>query len=302
MKTIGCQSFSYNSESLWLLFFLHKFLMFKLFNVQTELVKMGFYDLSKEERAQLVEQIHDDIEESIINTKDSYAGNTSVPKILVKYASDEDGYIRKAAYMTVSKIYLKHRDLNKKILEIVAVLLNNPNPKVRQTAVYILGEIGTSDTTEIMGLFEKTLTDEHHSVRNAVIGALKRMGQKNPEQTFKFAYKYIQNENPIIRREIVHGIELRGRTHPEEVMPLLKKLEYEDDKTVKQMIIHVIGQISYKKGCLEVVVEDLNDWSNNEMVLEAVKEIIDVHGNYKFATRTSEQAKEYIKKNLKLII
>ena len=153
-----------------------------------------------------------------------------------------------------------------------------------------------------MGLFETTLTDEHHSVRNAVIGALKRMCQKNPEQTFKFAYKYIQNENPIIRREIVHGIELRGRTHPEEVMPLLKKLEYEEDKTVKQMIIHVIGQISYKKGCLPVVVEDLNGWSNKELVLEAVKEIINVHGNYKFATRTSEQAKEYIKKNLKLII
>lgn len=259
---------------------------------------MGFYDLTRDERSKLVEKINADIEESLVNTKYNGVGNSSVPKILVQYASNKDGYIRKAAYMSVSKIYLNHRDMQKKILAIISVLLNDSNPKVRQTAVYVLGEIGTRDTTDIMGLFETTLTDAHHSVRNAVIGAIKRMGQKNPEQTFKFAWKHIESENPMIRREIVHGIELRGRTHPEEVMPLLKKLEYEEDTTVKQMIIHVIGQISYKKGCLEVVVEDLNDWSNNEMLLEAAKEIIKVHGNYKFATKTPEQAREYIKNNL----
>lgn len=80
--------------------------------------------------------------------------------------------------------------------------MNNSNPKVRQTAVYMLGEIGTKDTTDIMGIFETTLTDQHHSVRNAVIGALKRMGKKNPKQTFKFASKHIQSEDPIIRRKL----------------------------------------------------------------------------------------------------
>lgn len=261
---------------------------------------MGFYDLSKEERSKLVKQIHDKIEESVLNVKYDGVGNISAPEILVQYVSNEDGYIRKAAYMAVAKIYWENKDFHQKILVIISVLLNNSNPKVRQTAVYVLGEIGTKDTTDIMGIFETTLTDQHHSVRNAVIGALKRMGQKNPKQTFKFASKHIQSEDPIIRREIVHGIELRGRTHPDEVMPLLRKLEYEEDKTVKQMIIHVIGQISYKKGCLEVVVEYLNDWSNKDLVSEAVDEIIKVHGNYKFATRTPEQAKEYIKKNLEI--
>ncbi|ADZ10473.1 HEAT domain containing protein [Methanobacterium lacus] len=259
---------------------------------------MGFYDLSKDERSKLVKQIHDEIEESILNAKFDGDGNSSAPEILVQYASNEDGYIRKAAYNAVAKIYLENNDLHKKILTIMAELLNNSNPKVRQTAVYVLGEIGTKDITDILVIFETALTDEHHSVRNAVIGALKRMGQRNPKQTFKFASKHIQSKNPMIRREIVHGIELRGRTHPEEVMPILKKLEYEEDKAVKQMIIHVIGQISYKKGCLEVVVRDLNDWSNKGLVLEAFKEIVEVHENYKFATRTPEQAKNYIKKNL----
>lgn len=262
------------------------------------MIKMGFYDLTKKERSKLVEQIHDEIKESIVNTSYRSVGNISVPEIMVHYASNEDVYIRKAAYMQISKIYFDQMDMHKKILAILSALLNNPNPKVRQTAVYVLGEIGTRDTTDILGLFETTLTDKHHSVRNAVIGALKRMCQKNPEQTFKFAWKHIQSEDPIIRREVVHGIELRGRTHPEEVMPLLKKLEYEEDRSVKQMIIHVIGQISYKKGCLEVVVVNLNSWTNTEMVLKAVKEIIKVHGNYKFASRTPEQANNYIKKNL----
>lgn len=259
---------------------------------------MGFYDLSKEERSELVKQIHDEIGESILNANYGDDGNISAPKILVQYVSNEDGYIRKAAYMAVAKIYLENKDCHKNILAIISALLNNSDPKVRQTAVYMLGEIGSKDTADILGLFETALKDEHHSVRNAVIGALKRMGQKNPKQTFKFASKHIQSKNPIIRREFVHGIELRGRNHPEEVMPLLKKLEYEEDKAVKQMIIHVIGQISYKKGCLEVVVEDLNDWSNKELVLEAVNEIVTVHENYKFATRTPEQARNYIKKNL----
>jgi HEAT repeat protein len=105
-----------------------------------------------------------------------------------------------------------------------------------------------------MKTFEKALKDEHHSVRNAVIGALKQMGQKNPEPTFNFAKKHLKDDDPKIRREIVHGIELRGRTHPEEVLPLLEELQNEKVKEVRKMVIHVIGQISYKKGCLEKVI------------------------------------------------
>lgn len=88
------------------------------------------------------------------------------------------------------------------------------------------------------------------------------MGQKNPEPTFDFARKHLKDDDPKIRREIVHGIELRGRTHPEDVLPLLEELQDEEVKEVRNMVIHVIGQISYKKGCLEKVVDALNGWRN----------------------------------------
>jgi hypothetical protein len=60
----------------------------------------------------------------------------------------------------------------------------------------------------------------------------------------------------------------------------------------------VIGQISYKKRCLEIVVENLKSWTNKELVIDASKEIVNVHRRYKFATRTPEEANEYIKNHL----
>jgi HEAT repeat protein len=148
-----------------------------------------------------------------------------------------------------------------------------------------------------MKTFEKALKDEHHSVRNAVIGAFKQMGQKNPEPTFDFARKHLKDDDPKIRREIVHGIELRGRTHPEDVLPLLEELQDEEVKEVRNMVIHVIGQISYKKGCLEKVVDALNGWRNMG-VCEAAEEILKVHKRYRFAARSPEYAEDYIKEHL----
>ncbi len=73
--------------------------------------------------------------------------------------------------------------------------------------------------------------------------------------------KHLRDDDSRIRREIIHGIELRGRTHSEEILPLLKGLQNEKVESVRDMIIHVIGQISYKEGCLEIVVENLENWT-----------------------------------------
>jgi hypothetical protein len=63
-------------------------------------------------------------------------------------------------------------------------------------------------------------------------------------------------------------------------------------------VIHVAGQISYKKGCLEKVVNNLKNWENKELVAEIVDEIVDVHKQYSFAVRSAEDAENYIKLNL----
>lgn len=259
---------------------------------------MGYYDLTKDERSKLVETIHNEIDESIKKLENDQTENISIPETILRYASNTDTYIRKNAYLAIGKIYWANDELQKKIILIISEMLTYQDHKVRQTAVYTLGEIGQKDVTDTIKLFETALNDKHHSVRNAVIGSLKQMGQKNPEQTFKFARKYLHNDDPKIRRMIVHGIELRGRTHPIDVLPLLRELENEDDKAVRSMIIHVMGQISYKKGCLEAVVKDLKQWKNEDLVNEIVAEIISVHKRYKFAVKSPEKAEEYIKANL----
>ncbi len=78
--------------------------------------------------------------------------------------------------------------------------------------------------------------------------------------------KFLNHPGPKIRREMIHGIELRGRTHPEEVLPLLAEVQHDPNKKIREMVVHVLGQISYKKGCLEKVVGALKIWENRELV------------------------------------
>ncbi len=60
-------------------------------------------------------------------------------------------------------------------------------------------------------------------------------------------------------------------------------------------MVHLIGQIAYKKSCLETVINDLASWKNKELVKDALEEIIDVHHRYRnFAVKTQEEAIEYI--------
>ena len=258
---------------------------------------MGFYDLSKAERQKIVFKIEDDIMQAISKLNKKGNNNVFVPEVILHYASDSDTYIRKNTYMAVGRIYWADEGLRDIILRILDIMLENPDEKIRQSSVYAMGEIGKQDADVILESFEKALKDKHHSVRNAVIGTMKQMGQKNPEPTFEFARLHLHDTDPEIRREIIHGIELRGRTHPEDVLPLLKELQYEKVRDVRNMIIHVIGQISYKKGCLEVVIDALKDWKNRELVRDALEEILDVHRRYSFAAISPEDAEDYIKEH-----
>jgi hypothetical protein len=123
------------------------------------------------------------------------------------------------------------------------------------------------------------------------------MGEKNPKPTLAFAKQFLHHPDKEIRREICHGIELRGRKYPQDILPLLRELQ--DDKTirVRSTLVHVLGQIAYKRGCLETVITELKTWANKELVSDAIAEIIDVHERYSdFAILTQEEAVEYIRK------
>lgn len=251
---------------------------------------MAFYDLHKSERALLVAEIYAALQ------KDVQEGET---ESFEKYFSDEDTYIRKTGYQAVGKIYLSEGKLQDKLLKLLKVLYQSENEKVRQTVINAAGEIGMRDFEVIEEFMDKGLFDAHHTVRNAVIGSMKKMGKKNPKPVLAFARKYLHHEDKEIRREICHGIELRGRTHPQDILPLLRELQDDKTKRVRDTLVHVLGQLAYKKGCLEIVVSDLRGWHNKELVADATAEIIDVHERYKnFAVKTQDEARAYIERNL----
>ena len=247
---------------------------------------MSYYELSKEERTHFFQNqkklIKDDLQK---NKEDAF----------LKFAQDNDTYIRKNAYLILSRLYLNNEELKINISNLIKNNLTHENEKVRQTLAYALGEIGKIDFDIAKQFLPAFLEDEHHSVRNGVIGALKRAGRDNPDPTLAFIEIFLTHSNPEIRREMVHGMELLGRTHPEKILPLLKKIQWEDNTRVFSMIIHVIGQICYKKGCVEKVLEMLKNWENKELIGKALLEMIHVHQNYeKFSEKSIIELRELI--------
>jgi len=247
---------------------------------------MAFYDLPKLERAELVEKIKEDILDDLRHSETG-----KIPR----YFSDEDTYIRKSAYLSVGRIYFENKTLAPEIIAALNRLLLHSDFKVRQTVINSAGEIGKKEFEAVQHLFDTGLFDPHHSPRNAVIGSIKKMGEVNPKPVLTWARKYLHHADKEIRREICHGIELRGRKHPEDILPLLQELQHDSSARVRNTLVHVIGQIAYKKGCLATVVEHLKSWDNQDLVLQALDEIIDVHDRYKnFTIFTQEKAIAYI--------
>lgn len=247
---------------------------------------MGFYDLDKNRRLEIVAEIHAAI---LAGMRRGAEGD------FIRYFSDEDTYIRKAAYRETGKIYLANPEFQPEILKRLDILFKSGYEKIRQTAVNAAGEIGMHTFEPVEHFFDEGLFDPHHIVRNAVIGSVKKMGEKNPLPVLDWAKRYLHHPDKEVRREICHGIELRGRTHPQDILPLLKELQFDKTARVRNTLVHVLGQIAYKKGCLAIVTEDLKTWENKEVVSKALDEIIDVHHRYRdFAILTQEQAIDYI--------
>lgn len=247
---------------------------------------LAFYELSKEERIKLVSKIQTDI---LLDLK-----SEDIKRTTTRFRND-DTYIRKSAYLSIGRIYFENKELQAKIIKTLETLLKNTDFKIRQTLINAAGEIGKKNFKAVQHFFDAGLFDEHHSPRNAVIGSIKKMGEVNPEPVLKWAEKYLHHEDEEIRREICHGIELRGRKFPQDILPLLQELQFDNTARVRNTLIHVLGQIAYKKGCIEIVIEHLKNWDNQPLVTEALEEIIDVHERYKnFSAMTQDEAINYI--------
>jgi len=250
---------------------------------------MAFYDYGKEERMQWVLTIKEQLLNGLICNDHSKA---------LLYFSDEDTYIRKAAYLNMGKLFMEQLVLQNDILKLLSSLSTHADFKVRQTVINAAGEIGKKHFDIVQPFFDTGLFDTHHSPRNAVIGSIKKMGEVNPQPVLQWAQNYLHHPDKEIRREICHGIELRGRKHPQDILPMLQQLEHDTTTRVRNTLVHVLGQIAYKKGCLETVTEDLKHWENKTLVQAALAEIIDVHYRYRnFSFYTQEQAREYIQQH-----
>jgi len=245
-----------------------------------------FYDLSKPERSTLVSKIQKVI---LTNLKSIQS------KKIISYFGDDDTYIRKAAYQAIGKIYFANKELQSQIIKTLDTLLQNDDFKIRQTVINAAGEIGKTDFKTVHSFFDTGFLDKHLFQRNAVIGSIKKMGEVNPKPVLHWAKKYLHHPDKEIRREICHGIELRGRKFPQDILPLLQELQHDKTARVRNTLIHVIGQVAYKKGCIQTVVEHLKSWNNKQLVEEALVEIIDVHYRYRnFSALTPGQARVFI--------
>src|SRR5215210_8080198 len=111
---------------------------------------MGFYNLTKEERVKKVQQIHDELRTALKNNK---------PSKIVPYFSDEDTYIRKAAYQSIGKLFNQEPELRGKITSTLEKMLLEKSANIRQTAINAAGEIGMSHFGTVEFLFDRGLFD-----------------------------------------------------------------------------------------------------------------------------------------------
>ncbi|RYZ46656.1 MAG: HEAT repeat domain-containing protein [Sphingobacteriales bacterium] len=250
---------------------------------------MAFYDLPKDERIALTEAIKGDLR---LELQRRAQGKW------LAYAGDEDTYIRKAAYLALGKLYADDVALLEYIIGLLQRHATSGDFRVRQTVINAAGEIGKYNFAAVQHFFDQGLSDKHHSPRNAVIGSVKKMGEVNPGPVLEWARGYLHHPDKEIRREICHGIELRGRKHPQDILPMLATLQFDATARVRNTLVHVIGQIAYKKGCLETVTAHLSTWENKALVEDAVAEIIDVHDRYRnFSFYTQDEAKAYLEQH-----
>ncbi len=96
----------------------------------------------------------------------------------------------------------------------------------------------------------------------------------NPKPVLNWAKKYLHHKDKEIRREICHGIELRGRKYPQDILPLLQELENDTTERVRSTLVHVLGQIAYKKNCLQTVIAHLTGWKNKDIVKKPLSKLL----------------------------
>ena len=120
---------------------------------------MGYYDLTKEERAKLVQKMVQEIERDL---------NSGKSERIKKYASDSDTYIRKNTYIIIGKLYRNNQDLTKTILHILKYLFPDTDEKIRQTVVYALGEI--------------FLDHQDPKIRREIVHGIELRGRTHPEE------------------------------------------------------------------------------------------------------------------------
>ncbi len=120
---------------------------------------------------------------------------------------------------------------------------------------------------------------------------MKKVGEKNPAPLLAWAETYLHHPNPEIRREICHGIEASRQKASPGYSSASESVAVDEKSRVKNTLVHVLGQIAYKKGCLETVIHDLKTWDNQALVLKACLEIVDVHRRYPFAVKTADEAR-----------
>ncbi|MDT8358410.1 MAG: HEAT repeat domain-containing protein [Methanomicrobiaceae archaeon] len=248
----------------------------------------SYYYLSREERDELIEEIERGIKQDLKNGASGAAE---------RYGSYPDAYIRRMVSRILGWLYRDRPDLRSGIMDLLKMLLRHPDEKVRQTAVYTIAEIAIADTQDALRLLDLAVHDSHPAVQRGVGGVLKKMGKRDFPTVLQFALRYLHHSDPELRRIAIHGLELHGRTNPEDLLPLLRELQHDPSPRVRGMAVHVIGQISYREGCLEKVAGELKTWDNRELVELALNEILDVHERYEsFSELSFEEALEYLKR------
>ncbi len=172
----------------------------------------------------------EDNEELIISTANALTkiGDRQGFEALVNFLGHPNSAVRQAIIAALNA--LNHPKMAEKAL----ILLKNPNPLVRESAIKIIGYVGYSNSPVLL---KQCCLDEDENVRQAAVESLPNF--KVDSLTLSLLADLLNKDTPRIRCSVIRSL---GEIEIPAVIPLLQKSLDDEDAWVRYFAVRALGQ------------------------------------------------------------
>jgi HEAT repeat protein/energy-coupling factor transporter ATP-binding protein EcfA2 len=157
-----------------------------------------------------------------------------------------------------AKVLSTYRGSNRQvsIIEILLIVLSDPDPDVRKKTISALGYLGDTSPNVIDALLT-ALFDTRISVTRTAINAIRRLGERQPRviDSLMTAFSY----HPYTKEAAIKALWRLDASHAEMIDTLLVALVDVDLWRVRQAAANVLSRLNDQEGAIDALLTSLSD-------------------------------------------